>query len=372
MALTGDRVKETSTSTGTGGMTLAGAVSQYQSFATAFGTGWNMVEYAIVGQGTTEWETGFGQYDANLGILHRTYPQQGSGGAGVNVTFSAGTKDVFATYLSGHANNQTTVPPIDTSAQATTLSGNGGSITNVATTMLVTSSAGFPATPFMCIVGTEEMKVTNVSSLTWTVTRAYNGTSGASHNDGVTVTQENWQWVNQGTASTTQNTDGSIFLNSGASTTLNMRIRKRLIGSNTSVRAAFLPFLASNAVTKAALQIIARESATGKIATVGVIQAAGIQIICQRYASPTSATATDTIVYSAVPLAPAFFRMDPTGTNVLSYSSSDGQNWLQVGTVAKTTAFTTAPDEWGYAVIQQNNTAADPNAGATLVSWKEQ
>ena len=38
-----DRVKETSTSTGTGAITLLGAVSQFRSFATAFGTGTTLV-----------------------------------------------------------------------------------------------------------------------------------------------------------------------------------------------------------------------------------------------------------------------------------------------------------------------------------------
>ena len=54
-----DRVKETSTTTGTGTFTLAGAVSGFQSFASAIGNA-NTTYYAIVHQSATEWETGVG------------------------------------------------------------------------------------------------------------------------------------------------------------------------------------------------------------------------------------------------------------------------------------------------------------------------
>src|SRR5437762_754353 len=90
-----DRVKETTTSTGTGAITLAGAVSQFQSFATAFGSASLLVGYAIVGQSGTEWEVGKGTFNGTTGLT-RDNVRSSSNSNGL-VNFSAGTKDVFVT-----------------------------------------------------------------------------------------------------------------------------------------------------------------------------------------------------------------------------------------------------------------------------------
>ena len=87
-----DRVRETSTTTGTGTLTLAGAVSGFQTFSTAIGNT-NTCYYTIVNG--SEWEVGLGTVAA--GTLARTTVLKSSN-AGSAVNFSAGTKDVFATY----------------------------------------------------------------------------------------------------------------------------------------------------------------------------------------------------------------------------------------------------------------------------------
>jgi len=88
-----DRVQETTTTTGTGTITLAGAVSGFQSFS-AIGNG-NTCYYAIVGG--TEWEVGLGTYTSSGTTLSRdTILESSNGGTAVN--FSAGTKNVFVTY----------------------------------------------------------------------------------------------------------------------------------------------------------------------------------------------------------------------------------------------------------------------------------
>lgn len=93
-----DRVKETTTSTGTGTVTLAGASSGFQSFSVV-GNG-NTTYYAIVGQGVNEWEVGIGTYTASGTTLSRDTVLASSAGGTTKVTFSAGTKDVFVTYPS--------------------------------------------------------------------------------------------------------------------------------------------------------------------------------------------------------------------------------------------------------------------------------
>ena len=102
MALTSDRVKETTTTTGTGNITLAGAVVQFQSFNTAFGTNpTSSIQYAIVGQGTTEWEVGLGSLTGSTTLTRAIVYSSSNSNALVN--FSAGTKDVFATFLGDFA-----------------------------------------------------------------------------------------------------------------------------------------------------------------------------------------------------------------------------------------------------------------------------
>ena len=91
-----DRVKETSTSTGTGAITLDGAVDKFESFAAGIG-GSNETYYTIVHQTENEFEVGRAILNSDASqITSRTiYSSSNSDSA---VDFSAGTKDVFCTY----------------------------------------------------------------------------------------------------------------------------------------------------------------------------------------------------------------------------------------------------------------------------------
>jgi len=91
-----DRVKETSTTTGTGTLNLSGAVSGFQTFVAGVGDG-NTTYYAIVNRDADEWETGIGTItDATTDTLARTTVIASSNSDSA-VTFSSGTKDVFTT-----------------------------------------------------------------------------------------------------------------------------------------------------------------------------------------------------------------------------------------------------------------------------------
>jgi hypothetical protein len=97
-----DRTRETSTTTGTGAFTLAGAVTAYQSFATALGAGGaQRVQYAIING--TEWEIGVGSFNGTTTLTRDTV--RSSSNAGALVSFSAGTKDVFVTASSEIVDN---------------------------------------------------------------------------------------------------------------------------------------------------------------------------------------------------------------------------------------------------------------------------
>ena len=89
-----DRVQETTTSTGTGTITLAGAVTGFQSFA-AIGNG-NTTFYTIADQTGSDWEVGVGTYTSSGTTLSRDTVLSSSN-SGSLVNFGAGTKNVFVT-----------------------------------------------------------------------------------------------------------------------------------------------------------------------------------------------------------------------------------------------------------------------------------
>jgi hypothetical protein len=93
---TADRVKETSTDTGTGTFDLAGTSDGFQTFVAGIATT-NTCYYTISHQDADEWEVGVGTVtDASPDTLSRT-TILASSNSGSAVVFSAGTKDVFVT-----------------------------------------------------------------------------------------------------------------------------------------------------------------------------------------------------------------------------------------------------------------------------------
>jgi hypothetical protein len=98
-----DRVKDTTTTTGTGNITLAGSPpTGFQSFNSAFGTS-TYFYYTI--EGGAEWEVGKGHLSASTTLVRDTvYASSNSNAA---VSFAAGTKNVFCTVPASYAQNTT-------------------------------------------------------------------------------------------------------------------------------------------------------------------------------------------------------------------------------------------------------------------------
>lgn len=90
-----DRVKVTTTTTGTSDFTLGSASLGFQNFS-VIGDG-NVTYYAAVDAITGDWEVGIGTYTTAGPTLTRTTILESSAG-GSKVSFSAGSKDVFVTY----------------------------------------------------------------------------------------------------------------------------------------------------------------------------------------------------------------------------------------------------------------------------------
>ena len=113
-----DRVQETTTTTGTGTITLAGAVSGFQTFAT-IGNG-NTTYYCVTSG--TAWEVGIGTYTSSGTTLART-TILASSAAGAAITL-AGTSNVFCVYPATKAVYE------DASGNVTGYPISGGSINN--------------------------------------------------------------------------------------------------------------------------------------------------------------------------------------------------------------------------------------------------
>lgn len=106
-----DRAKQTTTATGTGNLTLAGASSAYQALPTS-----ESFYYCIAHTSADEWEVGIATVSGG-DILRNTVLDGSTGTSAVN--FSAGTKDVFCTAPARLAAAVETSPPTD-SVEATT------------------------------------------------------------------------------------------------------------------------------------------------------------------------------------------------------------------------------------------------------------
>lgn len=97
-----DRVKETSTTTGTGTFSLAGAETGFETFVAGVGTG-KRTYYAISLDGSSEFEVGIGTVtDASPDTLSRDTVISSSNSDN-KVNFSAGGKTVFCTLPAARA-----------------------------------------------------------------------------------------------------------------------------------------------------------------------------------------------------------------------------------------------------------------------------
>lgn len=117
MPLVKDRVKQTTTSTGTGSVALSGAVAGFQTFAQAFSSG--SVVYYCIADGTN-WEVGTGTYTSGSpGSLSRD-TILASSNSGAAVAWGVGTKDVFVT-LPAAAVGLASFPAVTTKTASATI-----------------------------------------------------------------------------------------------------------------------------------------------------------------------------------------------------------------------------------------------------------
>jgi hypothetical protein len=153
-----DRVKETSTTTGTGTLNLDGAVSGFESFVAAIGNS-NTTYYAITAS-NGDFEVGLGTItDATPDTLARTTVITSSNSNNA-VNFGAGTKEVFCTLPASKA--------VILDASGNIVANNGSNLTNLDADNLASGTlpdARFPATlPVADGSALTDLNATNIAS----------------------------------------------------------------------------------------------------------------------------------------------------------------------------------------------------------------
>src|SRR5210317_1048999 len=153
-----DRVKQTSTTTGTGTFDLTGTISGFESFVTGIGNS-NTTYYAIVNE-NGEFEVGLGTVtDAATDTLSRDTIISSSNSDSA-VDFGAGTKNVFCTLPASKA--------VILDSSGNIVANNGSNLTNLNADNLASGTipdARFPATlPAASGVNLTALNASNVAS----------------------------------------------------------------------------------------------------------------------------------------------------------------------------------------------------------------
>jgi hypothetical protein len=131
-----DRVKESSTSAGTGSFLLNGAYTGFRSFSSVCSVG-DTFYYVIDSDLGSEWETGLGTYSA-VNTLTRTTVHSSSNSNTI-VTFSAGTKNVYISLTGNQLGTLSTLAGSETLTNKT-INASNNTITNVSLTSGVTGT----------------------------------------------------------------------------------------------------------------------------------------------------------------------------------------------------------------------------------------
>ena len=206
--VTADRVKDTSTSTGTGNITVSGSAPfGYRTFSTVLSVN-DTFYYCIQGQGSAEWEVGLGTYASTNQFARTTVLSSSASGSAVS--FSSGTKNVFITLPA----NKT----LQFSASGTPIA---GGILYGAGSMLAYSTAG-TAGQALVSGGTGAPTWTTVTGLgTVTSINVSGGSTGLTYSGGPitaagTITMAGTlAAANGGTGITSPGTSGNVLTSNG-------------------------------------------------------------------------------------------------------------------------------------------------------------
>lgn len=330
---TADRVKEITVTTGTGTITLAGAVTGYQSFGSALSNG-DTCLYCIAHQTAAEWETGIGTYTSSGTTLARTTILSSSN-SGSAVNFSAGDKDVFITLPATYPKHY--LHPTDTSS-------------NLGVTGYEEGRVAFPSDGYSILRDNGSLLVPYGPLFKFTAPKS-----------------SDFSWANQGTATVTdyKHAVNLSDVSAGATHQLRMRV-KTAPATPYTIDAAFLWCLDVRQSYPGA-GLLWRDSSTSKIVSFWIMSVAGPTISYEKWNGPTSYNSSymNGAAYQRS-FGPIWLRIKDDGTNFSVWISADGASWIQMDSNRSRTDFLATPDQVGF-FVNPYSTAAS----MTLLHWKE-
>jgi hypothetical protein len=207
--ITADRVKDTSTTTGTGNITVSGSAPfGYRTFSTVLSVG-DTFYYCIQGQGTAEWEVGLGTYASTNQFARTTILSSSASGSAVS--FSSGTKNVFIT-LPANKTLQFNASGSPTAGGILYGTGSMLSYSAVGTAGQALVSGGTGAPTWATVTGLGTVTSVNVSGGTTGLT-----TSGGPVTTSGTITLAGTlAAANGGTGLTSPGTSGNVLTSNGS------------------------------------------------------------------------------------------------------------------------------------------------------------
>lgn len=178
-------VGESSSTTGTGAITLAAALTNHRRFNTICSTG-DTVDYRIRHATDGTWETGIGTY-SSADTLTRSFPEDGSSGVTTLVTFASGGLEVVMTPRASKLNSLTGIPLVSKSAAYTlVMEDAGGGVLHpaadtTARTMTIPANSSVPYPLFTALTFANEngAGVMTIAITTDTMRLAGAGTTGS-------------------------------------------------------------------------------------------------------------------------------------------------------------------------------------------------
>ena len=179
-----------------------------------------------------------------------------------------------------------------------------------------------------------------------------------------------WSWDNQGSAAIDATKGIHQLTEDVQGNVVNYRVRYRNIPTAPyTVTALVLPNLAPINYRNAGLCL--RQSSDGKLVTFRVQWNGNWRIAVVKHADSSTDTAayTDITNVGDMTFPYVWMRIQDDNTNLYFHVSSDGLNFNYLYSVARTDYLTA--DGIGFFVSARDNTALNPGAGVTIVSWEE-
>lgn len=176
-------------------------------------------------------------------------------------------------------------------------------------------------------------------------------------------------WVNQGSATVTEEKDAIVLRSTTTSGSPNLRAR--------TIAAPATPYtitalLQPGTIVKGnhSFGLLWRDSSGGGL-VVFDLYTDGTDLVLRvsKYTSPTVFSADYQAISAWTPWWPMFLRIADNGTNRICSYSGDGQNFVQFHSVGRTDFIT--PDEIGFHINSESSGTPHLDMATTLLSWKQ-